>query len=46
MLNKVKAWWLTKIYEWTEEINHDHFMSILKEILKTSKKETTNEKDL
>ena len=34
MFNRIKQLYLSKIYEWTEEVNHNRMMNLLKEILK------------
>jgi len=39
MLNNFKAWWLTKIEQWTNEINNDRLIEVLKETLETPEEE-------
>jgi hypothetical protein len=33
MFNRIKQLYLNKIYEWTEEVNHNRMMNLLNEIL-------------
>ena len=38
MFNRIKQLYLAKIYEWTEEVNHNRMMNLLKEILEDKPK--------